>query len=156
MWTIVKYLGMKSPGMKYLGMKSLGMKYSGRKGLGMKYSEMNSCRGMKYLGMKSLGWTMEDEISGDERSLNLDNEATHSPSWLYTISTVLISQQYVKFLIRVAAYQNRIAQWSGKLLRHMHSAQWGKSNFLMKIWNLVQCGHFNSIFGKSLKWFFAP
>ena len=36
------------------------------------------------------------------------------------ISTVLISQQYVKFLIRNPAYQNRIAQWSGKLLSRQH------------------------------------
>ena len=52
------------------------------------------------------------------------------------ISTVLISQQYVKFLIRNPAYQNRIAQWSGKLLSRQHlctGSSWFSMPFFQEI-----------------------
>ena len=55
------------------------------------------------------------------------------------ISTVLISQQYVKFLIRNPAYQNRIAQWSGKLLSRQHlctGSRWFSMPFFQEIKNI--------------------
>ena len=52
------------------------------------------------------------------------------------ISTVLISQQYVKFLIRNPAYQNRIAQWSGKLLSRQHLCTGLRWFFFQEIKNI--------------------
>ena len=52
------------------------------------------------------------------------------------ISTELISQQYVKFLIRNPAYQNRIAQWSGKLLSRQHLCTGLRWFFFQEIKNI--------------------